>query len=145
MVAKRGLRLTGSVVAVVVAIGVFPVSSKAGENDNCCTSLEDSITKLEEQTKKHDSSKAPVTVSGWVTEFGYRLERWQQRTSLRHAKRVTSSTGNTPHPELAESQARVPPTSGGPGLLRPLGHSPISRSSSRSKTAFAPSCLSMSR
>ena len=68
MVAKRGLRLTGSVVAVVVAIGVFPVSSKAGENDNCCTSLEDSITKLEEQTKKHDSSKAPVTVSGWVTE-----------------------------------------------------------------------------
>jgi hypothetical protein len=68
VVAKRGLWLIGSTVAVVGAIGVFPASSRAGDNDNCCTSLEDSITKLEEQTKKHDSSKVSVTVSGWVTK-----------------------------------------------------------------------------
>jgi hypothetical protein len=67
MVGKRGLRLIGSMVGVVVALGVFAVSSKAAENDDCCTSLEDRITKLEEQTKKHDSSKVSVTVSGWVT------------------------------------------------------------------------------
>ena len=67
MVAKPELRLIGSVVAVVVALGVVPGISKAGENDNCCTSLDDRITKLEEQTKKHDSSKVSVTVSGWVT------------------------------------------------------------------------------
>ena len=68
MVAKPELRLIGSVVAVVVALGVFPVSSKAGENDNCCTSLDDRITKLEEQTKKHERSNVSVTVSGWVAQ-----------------------------------------------------------------------------
>jgi hypothetical protein len=44
MVAKPELRLIGGVVAVVVALGVVPVSSKAGENDNCCTSLDDRLS-----------------------------------------------------------------------------------------------------
>jgi hypothetical protein len=73
MLVKHALRHITIFAAVVV--GTFsPV--KAADDSDCCSNLEDRITKLEEKASRgHD--KVSVTVSGWVTKS---MDWWSDGT-----------------------------------------------------------------